>query len=267
MAAASPAESVSPVAAVSPAAAPSSDAPPGAATAGAEFSGADAASGEAGRLEGAGGSPPENLIASPPGSTAPPATTVEIPAASIDEPPKTTVDAPAARDSGDVARYEEAQRGADDPQQMQALRQYLSEGSLSSPIGVELREARRRLSSGEEADGLLVIDVQKGSPAFSAGLKEYHRTTHNVLTGVAIAAAMAFPPAIILIPALDYAEVGESYDMIIGVDGVRVTNFLDFEDRMRDVRPGELIYLSVVRDGRRIQLKISVPANATGITY
>ena len=56
---------------------------------------------------------------------------------------------------------------------------------------------------------------------------------------------------------IDYTEVGESYDMIIGVDGSRVTNFADFEERMRNVQPGELVYFSVVRNGKRIQIPVT----------
>ena len=65
----------------------------------------------------------------------------------------------------------------------------------------------------------------------------------------------------VVIPALDYMQVGESYDMIIGVDGSRVTNFLDFQDRMRDLQPGEIVYLSVLRDGKRVQVTMPVPAD------
>ena len=39
----------------------------------------------------------------------------------------------------------------------------------------------------------------------------------------------------------------------------RVTNFLDFEDRLQYVQPGEILYLSVVHDGKREQLRISLP--------
>ena len=67
-------------------------------------------------------------------------------------------------------------------------------------------------------------------------------------------------------PVLDYMEVGESYDMIIGVDGSRVTNFLDFQDRMRDLQPGEVIYLSVVRNGKRLQVTMPVPADVLQAT-
>ncbi|HJU28705.1 MAG TPA: PDZ domain-containing protein, partial [Candidatus Binataceae bacterium] len=67
------------------------------------------------------------------------------------------------------------------------------------------------------------------------------------------------PPAVVAVPILDQVHVGESYDLIVAVDGSRVTNFLDFEDRMRDVRPGEIVYLSIVRDGNRVQVPVHVP--------
>ena len=78
---------------------------------------------------------------------------------------------------------------------------------------------------------------------------------------------MAFPPAflatIIALPMIDYTEAGQSYDMIIGLDGSRVNRFDDFEERMHDVQPGELVYLNVVRNGKRIQLPISIPLLST----
>jgi S1-C subfamily serine protease len=132
---------------------------------------------------------------------------------------------------------------------------------------MDLREARRALKTGEEADGLLIVDVKKGSPAAEAGLHPYTRTAHNVVTGAAVAAAMFFPPAILIIPAIDYAQFGESYDMIIGVDGSRVTNFLDFQDKTRDMQPGQLVYLSIVRNGKRVQLSVPVPGNLSQATY
>ena len=71
--------------------------------------------------------------------------------------------------------------------------------------------------------------------------------------------ALLFPPAILAVAAVEQIRFGESYDMIIGVDGMRVTNFLDFEDLMRDVRPGEIVYLSIVRDGKRVQVPVQLP--------
>ena len=210
-----------------------------------------------------------------------PPTTTEIPPV---VPPKTTAAGPsnpgvAKLDSTDmkvfapdnnqaeIARYEAEQNGMQGQPGVGGMQQYLSQDSVTSPIGFELREARRKLSSGEEADGLLIVDIKQGSPAAQCGLKPYRHGTHDILTGGAIAAAMFFPPAIAVVPLLDYTQFGESYDMIIGVDGSRVSNFLDFEDRMHDLQPGELVYLSIVRNGKRVQVTVPVPPNLSSLTY
>ena len=153
------------------------------------------------------------------------------------------------------------------PEQLRSLQQYDTEGELSTPFGMQLREARRTLKSGEEADGLLITAVAKDSPAAAVGLHAYSHGVHDALTGVAMVGAMfSGGLAVVLIPALDYMEIGESYDMIIGVDGSRVTSFIDFENRMRDLAPGEVIYLSVVRDGKRLQVTMPVPASVLQAT-
>jgi len=218
-----------------------------------------------------------NLVDTPADLNSTPPSTAVIPPAV----PLTTITAPSSNDplatapapvtgqdnQGEIARYEAEQSGYANPQQLQNLSQYMSQDSVTSPIGFELREARRKLASGEEADGLLIVVVKKGSPAAQAGLHGYARGAHNVLTGAAIVGSMFFPPVILLVPAIDYAQIGESYDMIIGVDGSRVANFLDFEDRTRDLQPGELIYLSILRNGRRMQISIPVPPNFASATY
>ena len=209
-----------------------------------------------------------NLVPTPPVANDVPNLS-EIPPASAsipDEPPASTSDdSQSSGEPNEIASYEQEQSGMP-PEQLKSLRDYDSGGALSTPIGMELVEDRRTLSSGEEADGLLVIAVAKDSPAAEAGLHAYSNTRHDMITGLAIGAAMFFPPAILLIPALDYAAVGQSYDLIIGVDGSRVRNFLDFEDRIRNIQPGEMIYLSVVRDGKRVQLTVSLPPAPPNMT-
>jgi hypothetical protein len=195
-----------------------------------------------------------------------PPSTREIPAAnsveaSQQQPPSPALEAQPYDASNDVARYREDQN-----------EQLESEGELSTPFGMQLREARRRLNSGEEADGLLITAVEKDSPAAAVGLHAYNHRVHDALTGVAIAGAVVLllvpggQFAYLLIPVLDSSQIGESYDMIIGVDGTRVMNFLHFQDRMTDLQPGELIYLSVVRNGKRVQVTMPVPANAVQAT-
>ncbi len=177
-----------------------------------------------------------------------------------------SADAQSSNDGSEVARYQEEQSGMP-PEQLKALQEFDSEGELSTPFGMQLREAKRTLKSGEDADGLLITAVAKDSPAAAVGLRPYSHTVHDAIAAAAmVGAVFSGGLSVIIIPALDYMQVGESYDMIIGVDGSRVTNFLDFQDRMRDLQPGELIYLSVVRDGKRLQVTMPVPANVVQAT-
>ena len=170
------------------------------------------------------------------------------------------VDSQPSNEPNDIAKYQEEQSGMPPGQLMQG---FSGDGDLSTPFGMQLREAKRTLKSGEDADGLLITSVQQGGPAATAGLHPYNHTVHDALAGAAIAASLVpfGQAAILLIPAMDMMQVGESYDMIIGVDGSRVTNFLDFQDRMHDLQPGEIIYLSIVRNGKRLQVTLPVTAD------
>ena len=190
-----------------------------------------------------------------------PSGTQEIPQAAPEEAPVATVPPGAVPTSRDLTNY--LNDDSDLSSGVGSVRDFVAEGEESSPIGIEVRETHRRLKSGEEASGLLILKVQKDSPAGKAGLHAYKRAAHNAIEGVAIGAALFFPPAILAIPIIDYTEVGESYDMIIGIDGSRVTNFVDFADRMRDVQAGELVYFSIVRNGRRMQIAVPIPALTT----
>jgi hypothetical protein len=226
-------------------------------------------------------SSPSNMIAVPPDQVAAGTTTEEIPPASPAPPvaapqqSQDTVDSSKTNgngqfdiDSPDVQSYERAQEGFIDPQsQFGNPNAYTADGAFTSPIGVELCEGSRKLAGGGDVEGLMVLEVMKGSPAASAGLHAYRHSAAKALTGVAVLAAVLFPPAMlalpVAVPAIEYSHVGENYDMIIGVDGSRVTNYLDFEDRMHDVRPGEIIYLSILRDGKRSQIKVFLPPSST----
>jgi hypothetical protein len=236
----------------------------GGALAFAQSAGESAASAPADRLTNTGAS---NLVPTPSdGNDAP--NLSEIPpvgAALPDDASASTTGSQTATDPNEITRYEQEQSGMP-PEQLKSLREYDSGSELSTSLGMQLVEERRTLNSGEEADGLLVVGVKKGSPAAEAGLHAYDATKHDMITGVAMAGAMFFPPAILLIPALDYSAIGESYDLIIGVDGARVRNFLDYQDRTRDAQPGETIYLSVVRDGKRLQMKLPLPPAPPNLT-
>jgi S1-C subfamily serine protease len=181
--------------------------------------------------------------------------------ASQQQLPGSAPDSEPSNEGGEIARYQEEQSGMP-PEQLKALQEFDSEGELSTPFGMQLREAKRSLKSGEEADGLLITEVAKGGPAAAVGLRPYTHTVHDAIAAAAmVGAVFSGGLSVVVIPALDYMQVGESYDMIIGVDGSRVTNFLDFQDRMRDLQPGEIVYLSVLRDGKRLQVTMPVPSD------
>lgn len=189
--------------------------------------------------------------------------TAEVPPAVPEGESQGTGDGPAQQNSNDnseIVNYQKWQNDPDFDPRLHSLQEFMSEGSNTSPLGIEVRQARAKLASGQMADGLLIVDVTQNSPAARAGLHPFRRTVSDVLKGIAIAGALFFPPAVILVPVMDQVHVGESSDLIIAVDGNRVVDYMQFADRMRDVRPGEIVYLSIIRDGARVQVPIKLPA-------
>jgi hypothetical protein len=179
--------------------------------------------------------------------------------ASPNEPEPGTAEIDNDATNSQIITYEQAQQNPQliDPQ-LHSLQEFINEGDETSPLGVQLREDQRKLSDGEVANGLMIVGVDKRSAAATAGLHPLQHTGHDVAEGLAIAAAMFFPPAVLAVPIVASVNMGETYDMIIGVDGSRVTNYLDFEDRMRDIQPGEIVYLSIVRNGKRVQVPVHI---------
>jgi S1-C subfamily serine protease len=132
------------------------------------------------------------------------------------------------------------------------------EGNVAA-LGIDVRADQRNLKSGEAQTGLLVVAVESDGPAAKAGLRSTHHRVRTALEVASVAGAFFFPPAMILAPLIESTQAGESYDLIVGVDGKRVTDPLDFEDCLRDLQPGEIVYLSIVRNGERVQLPVPIP--------
>jgi hypothetical protein len=152
---------------------------------------------------------------------------------------------------------------ADVPPHVYSLQDFVNQGLDESPLGVELREDCSRLKSHEKVCGLAVLEVRNGSPADKAGIKRYTALTHDLLDGASVAAALVFPPAIVAVAVIDQSGIGESFDLVIGVDGRRVRHILDFQDLTANVRPGDILYLTVVRAGKRMQIPVHVPPDTT----
>jgi hypothetical protein len=149
------------------------------------------------------------------------------------------------------------------PSQLQGPNEYLDTRDAPmelSQLGIQVRDDGAKLKDGREVRGVAVVDVSRkdaGSGAFAA-----HQTSRYVMTGVLIgtgaAAAVFFPPAIIAVALLANSRIGQSYDLIIGVDGIRVRNTFELVQAVADVRPGDTVYLAMVREGRRIQVAVPV---------
>jgi len=194
---------------------------------------------------------------------APPGTTVIPSAAQQAVQPATGV----ASQGSQVVNYEANQQMPLNEPQLHSLQEFMNEGVNTSPLGVELQEGARRTKNGREMDGLLVVALQPGSPAERAGVQAGHRTAHDVLEGAAVAASLVFPPAVLAVPVIETIQFGENYDLIIGVDGNRVTNFMDFQDRLRDAQPGETVYLNILRSGKRLQVPVEMPLPSAAKLY
>jgi S1-C subfamily serine protease len=163
-------------------------------------------------------------------------------------------------DDSEIVNYQKWQGEPGFEPRLHSLQEFIAEGSNSSPLGIEVQQSEAKLTAGGKADGLLIVDVTANSPAAKAGLHAYRRTVSDILKGVSVAGALFFPPAVMLVPIMDQVHIAETSDLIIAVDGSRVTDYMQFADRLRDVRPGEIVYLSIVRNGARVQVPVKLPA-------
>jgi S1-C subfamily serine protease len=138
-------------------------------------------------------------------------------------------------------------------------------GAYENPLlGIEVEDETewlgrsRWLEYGRWVSGVKILTVNPGSPGRVAGLQGFRQgvlVTTVLVTG--LLAAAFFPPAIIGVIAL--SKAAEPHEMIIAVDGKRTRDVIDFEEAIEKAKPGEVIYLTVVRPGRREQIRLALP--------
>jgi hypothetical protein len=197
--------------------------------------------------------------------------TAEIPPAENETDPPDGAPAPDSNYAGEQAsgaqssseQQLEQDPDAELPPHVYSLQDFINQGVDESPLGLELREDCTKFEDHEKVCGLAVLEVRRDSPAEKAGVKRYTALTHDLLDGASVAAALVFPPAIVAVAVIDQSGIGETFDLVIGVDGRRVRHILDFQDLTSNVKPGDTVYLTIVRDGRRVQLPVQIPADST----
>ncbi|MCL5045097.1 MAG: PDZ domain-containing protein [Deltaproteobacteria bacterium] len=120
---------------------------------------------------------------------------------------------------------------------------------------------------GQKMPGLLVMEVEPQSPAARAGIRG---AVAPGTTGATIATATSLlaPFDQAIGPLVKRSDIfGRSGDLIVAVDGHRVVNQQELFAYLTGVRPGEIIYLDVVRElsnGRQTTLTIPVVTRRPG---
>lgn len=103
---------------------------------------------------------------------------------------------------------------------------------------------------GQQVNGLEVMDVDADSPASRAGLKSRTPMTTIGASG-ATAGELLGPLDAALRPLLAKSgQLGEDGDLIVAIDDHRVTSDSDLPDHLSRLHPGDIIYLTVLRQQR-----------------
>jgi hypothetical protein len=106
------------------------------------------------------------------------------------------------------------------------------------------------MRDGQQVNGLEVMDVDADSPASRAGLKARTPMTTIGASG-ATAGELLGPLDAALKPLLAKSgQLGEDGDLIVAIDDHRVTSDSDLPDHLARLHPGDIIYLTVLRQKR-----------------
>jgi hypothetical protein len=104
--------------------------------------------------------------------------------------------------------------------------------------------------AGQQVSGLEVMDVDADSPASRAGLKSRTPMTTIGASG-ATAGELLGPLDAALRPLLvKSGQLGQDGDLIVAIDDHRVTSDSDLPDHLSRLHPGDIIYLTVLRQQR-----------------
>ena len=111
---------------------------------------------------------------------------------------------------------------------------------------------------GMEENGLEVISVYPNSPGSVGGLRGKTPVGSLALVGAALAA----PLAAVINPLLARSGAfGMDGDLIVAIDDVRVRSQADFDAEMLKLKPGDTMYLTVIRPlpgGNHKTMKIAI---------
>jgi S1-C subfamily serine protease len=117
-----------------------------------------------------------------------------------------------------------------------------------------------------EEHGLEVVSLDPNSPAAQAGLKSSTGMTAAGAAG-STASSMLGPLNLLVMPLLAKGgALGQGGDLIVAVDDRRVRSQGDLDDAMAHLKPGDTMYLTVIRPvgNAHKTMKIAVKVGAVG---
>lgn len=100
----------------------------------------------------------------------------------------------------------------------------------------------------ETKTGLVIRQVAPGGPAEEAGLRGCRRVVQQVKRGGLVVAE---------VPALDCSVA----DRVVAFDGEELRTGVQFQDKLWSHRPGETVTLSIVREGRKFDVPVTLRAD------
>jgi S1-C subfamily serine protease len=92
--------------------------------------------------------------------------------------------------------------------------------------------------------GLQIVDVNKGGPAQKAGLQGWKVVRKRIVRG-----PLAYDVE---------KNDSSSADIIVAIDGQPVESAATFVDKMEEHQPGESVVLTILRQGRQMQVPVTL---------
>jgi hypothetical protein len=139
-------------------------------------------------------------------------------------------------------------------------------------LGISVFKNDGKLASGQKISGLAVTSVDQAGPGYDAGIRaqRLQMTKAAGQVGAAalvVGAAAFFPPVLLGVPMLA-KKMGSprAYDVIVAIDGERIREVSELEDSLHKAKAGETIYVTIIREGQRVQLRVPMRAIASAPT-
>ena len=154
-----------------------------------------------------------------------------------------------------------AQEHTDEGPKLGSVDDYMREQHAHSvrempALGIEVCDGMGELATGSSMPGATVVRVIPDGPAARAGILGKRNLGKSVLTGAFVAGGLIFPPALFAALLIGQSDFGESHDTIIAVDSERTRDAEELDNAIGKSGGGRIVYLSVIRDGHRNQIRI-----------